>query len=199
MLSFFNRYHFFVLVSLGILYFNGGQAQNIDSLAVTCIKTNYFEKGVDIDSILNVYEEYLIEKRYFSNSDEEKYSFYFKKMVKENDFIGAVPEHIFEAISKVEMGRHLDKACFNYMDGFEIDISVILTANKMIQLGEQLNILEDSNLAPNIVGKFFLENFSEKEMQSSYLRMTILILIGWVTDLNKMTDYMEPLLPPIKG
>lgn len=157
------------------------------------------EKGVAIDSVLNAYESYLIESGYFSPNEEDRFSFYFKKMLEENDYIGAVPEPIFEAISKEQMGNHLNSSCFTDFDSNDIDIQDIIITYKFFELMEQLYEVEDTTTGPHVTATFFLRNFSEREMQSTFLRMQILIIIAWVTDLNKMTEFMDPLLPPIRG
>lgn len=174
-----------------------GHSQILDSMGVDCIAARYQEKGVDIDSVLNVYEDYLIGEGFLSKRDEDRYTHYFRRMVSENDFVGFVPQEIFNEISKVEIGKHMDRDCFvGFNDIDEIDWKTLLSAGKLYLLGKHHSEITDIGNAPREMGTFYLDHFSEEEMQAPFMRITLLLTIAWTTDLNR---YFKPLLPPIKG
>lgn len=174
--------------------YNLGYSQTLDSLAIDCIRAKYLEKEVDIDSVLTAYEGYLIKEEFLSKNDEIRYTYFFRRMVSENDFIGSVPEEIFKEVSKVEIGNHISRECFKGVD--EYDWETLIVAGKFYHLAEQIANVKDIENAPKELGTFYLKNFSEEEMQAPFMRITLLLTIAWMTELN---GFFPSLLPPIKG
>ncbi|UII77767.1 hypothetical protein LV716_08360 [Flagellimonas sp. HMM57] len=175
-------------------YIGRGQ-DNIDSINLECVKAKYNLKGVNIESVLNSYEQYLIEEGYLGESKNSRYSFYFERMVKENSFIGKVPDTVFKEVTKVQIGKHIDNTCLEGME--EIDNQSSILMRKILLWKDWYAEPRETINAPKELGNFLLETFSEEELQSPFMRANLLLMIAWVTDLNNA--YLGDLLPPIKG
>ena len=174
---------------------NFSRAQAIDSIAAKCVRDNYAIKGVSIDSILDSYEKYLIKEGYLGSRKENRYSFFYQKMARENAFIGMIPESIMSEISKVEIGKHMGGNCFNDLKSIHPDD--IDGISKLFLLIQHYVKMEKTYDAPKEMAQFMLDTFNEDEFQSSFLRMQVLLTIAWVNDLNRYP--MPTLLPPIKN
>ncbi|UII79687.1 hypothetical protein [Flagellimonas sp. CMM7] len=155
------RKHFHQLISTVLLVFvcGKGYCQILDSLAVDCIKTKYNEKNVNIDSLLNIYEDFLIKNEFLSQKKERRYTTYFQKMFSENDFIGYVPEDIFNVISKVEIGKHMDRGCFDNL--VKHDIETFSVAGKFFLFDDFLGQVKEIENTPKEMGSFFLRTFQK--------------------------------------
>ncbi len=178
-----------------MLVVNLSRAQAIDSIAAKCVQDNYALKGVSIDSVLDSFEKHLIKEGYLGTTKENRYSFFYQKMAKENTFIGMIPESIMSEISKVEIGKHMGGNCFNDLKSMHPDD--VDGVSKLFLMIKQYEKIERTYDAPKEIAQFMLDTFNENEFQSSFLRIQVLLTIAWVSDLNRYP--VAPLLPPIKN
>ena len=178
-----------------IFYFFSTQAQQLDSLGVICIINSYEQKGIAIKTVLTNYEHYLIKHGFLSHNEQNRYSDYFNLMIKENEFIGNVPQEILTKVKKVEIGQHIDRDCFKNLQKIPRDSGS--TFFKFYQLKGKLNKFSEKTW-PKELASYFLVNFSKEEMKSSFFRMNVLIIICWVSELNQLPQ-INLQLPMIKG
>ena len=174
-----------------------GVAQNYENQAVKCIVDKYNAKEIQIDTVLNNYENYLVKTEYLIQNKEKRYRSFFMKMKKKNAFIAVIPKITYDKISKVNPDEYLDKKCFSKIKGFKI--KDFLLFHKFIVLGKNMQIKSESNsFTAKDTASLFLETFSDKDFNNPFVRTILLLMISqiaWVDDGGSMPSF--ELLPPI--
>lgn len=178
-----------------LVIFNFCSAQSTDDKTIACIYSNFKKKGIQIDTVLNNYENYLIKKEFLQKKKKGRYLAFIQKMKKENAIIATVPLNTYLKLEKVG-GENFLKNCV----GSNIDLNgtSFKLLPKFVKLTFYLND-KDSSDGPAELADIFLKSFEKQDFDTEFLRLFMLLSLGWITDVD---DGITPLpsfklLPPI--
>ena len=178
---------------------NHNCAQTIEDRGLNCIQENFAEKGVQIDSVLDSYEKFLVKEGYLVKNEKLRYHTFFKKMVEKNAFIATVPNSIADKVLKLEPDMYMGPGCYEKIDeldkgGLAIALKINLLRNNILE-AEAAGVLDQ----PKDVGLVFLETFDEEDFKSPFFKTLILLLITSIAELEESGPHTFELLPPIQN
>ncbi len=170
-------------------------AQSVNDQTIACIYSNFKKKGIQIDTVLNNYENYLIKKEFLQKKKKGRYFPFIQKMKKENAIIATVPLNTYTKLDKVEAENFL-KSCVG--DMADINVDNFKSLSKFVKFTFYLS-KNDKGDGPAQLADIFLNSFDKQDFETDFFRLFMLLILGWITDID---DGITPLpsfklLPPI--
>lgn len=151
-------------------------AQSFQQDFIKCLEISFLNHDIEINSLLDSYEIFLIEKKYLKKDSISRYHKFLKKMEKENMLISTVPENIFEQMSRVDLILLLNECIpkdktSNFEDyGFYARFIAARIDYKTNVYNESFEFKEFASI--------LLEHFSNKDLEKPFFRAFILLLLG---------------------
>ncbi len=167
-------------------------AQTIEQNYLKCLKAEYKDKGVKIDSVLIEYESFLINKGFLAKEPKERYISFLKNTSKEKVLIATVPEKTHSVISLLNFSDFKKGDCINYNIDKQNEIYL-----KFLKLEESIdNGFSDFGELADI----YLKIFSVEDLSSSFFRFYWLYLLAYTSDIDEGHNYIfKKLSPPIEN
>src|SRR5690606_16899735 len=103
---------------------------------------------VDLENILNIYENYLIKEKFLDNETGESYLKFYNNSIKLNDIVATIPDSIFNSISTIKPGE-INEKCIQ----------------KHVLNNNSLKLSDETNNSKIFQLYFFHKNSNEKSLQ----------------------------------
>ena len=160
-------------------------------MVIDCITNNFLKKEIQIDTVLDNYENHLIKKKYLNKKINGRYKSFFEKMKKKNAIIATVPQVTYDKLDSVGGHNFINKDCLANIK--EVDTLGFELYGKFMALGLKLGSANN----PSELAEVYLDVFSNSDFETPFFRVFILLTLGWISEVDNGRLPSFKMLSPI--